>query len=243
MSKDPAFLFYPNDYIGGTMGMTFEEKGAYMELLMMQFNRGHMTSHMIGQAVGQIWENLQGKFKKDDKGLFYNERLEIEIERRKAFVGSRYNNIAGKNQYTKINGNSVGHMASHMENENIDVIKGGVGETPKLTPEERAYNFYIEEGKKAKEFTDQMSRDYVKLCYHLIEKDKDNLWKLPYILKMPTQISLNDFSKLYPKSGKNLESIILKIDSIQNTIKYHNKYINLYSTINTWINNDFKRVK
>ncbi len=22
MSKDPAFLFYPNDYIGGTMGMT-----------------------------------------------------------------------------------------------------------------------------------------------------------------------------------------------------------------------------
>jgi len=26
MSKDPAFLFYPNDYIGGTMGMTFEEK-------------------------------------------------------------------------------------------------------------------------------------------------------------------------------------------------------------------------
>jgi len=38
MAKDPAFLFYPNDYIGGTMGMTFEEKGAYIELLMLQFN-------------------------------------------------------------------------------------------------------------------------------------------------------------------------------------------------------------
>ena len=48
MAKDPAFLFYPNDYIGGTMGMTFEEKGAYIELLMLQFNRGHMTTHMIG---------------------------------------------------------------------------------------------------------------------------------------------------------------------------------------------------
>jgi uncharacterized protein YdaU (DUF1376 family) len=53
MAKDPAFLFYPNDWIGGTMGMTFEEKGAYMEILMMQFNRGHMTSHMVGQTVGQ----------------------------------------------------------------------------------------------------------------------------------------------------------------------------------------------
>jgi hypothetical protein len=58
--KDPAFLFYPNDWIGGTMGMTFEEKGAYMELLMMQFNRGHMTSHMIAQTVGQLWVKPKG---------------------------------------------------------------------------------------------------------------------------------------------------------------------------------------
>ena len=34
MSKDPAFLFYPNDYLGGTMGMTFEMKGAYIDLLI-----------------------------------------------------------------------------------------------------------------------------------------------------------------------------------------------------------------
>ncbi len=58
MSKDPAFLFYPGDYIAGTMGMTFEEKGAYMELLMMQFSRGHMTSHMIDQVVGQLWDKI-----------------------------------------------------------------------------------------------------------------------------------------------------------------------------------------
>ena len=78
MAKDPAFLFYPNDWIGGTMGMTFEEKGAYMELLMTQFNRGHMTTHMIGQVVGQIWEKIQDKFIKDENGLWYNERLDEE---------------------------------------------------------------------------------------------------------------------------------------------------------------------
>jgi hypothetical protein len=115
--KDPAFLFYPNDYLGGTLGMTFEEKGAYMELLMMQFNRGHMTSHMIGQTVGQIWVNIQDKFKVDPQGLFYNERLEMEQEKRKTFTSSRKNNLLGKNQHTK-NDKKVGHMTSHMENEN-----------------------------------------------------------------------------------------------------------------------------
>ena len=122
MAKDPAFLFYPNDYIGGTMGMTFEEKGAYMELLMMQFNRGHMTTHMIGQTVGQLWVNIQDKFIQDEKGLWYNERLEQEKEKRKTFTESRRNNLEGVNQYTKKKpkkvGHKGGHMSNHMENEN-----------------------------------------------------------------------------------------------------------------------------
>ena len=77
MGADPAFLFYPNDYIVGTMGMTLEEKGAYIELLMLQFNRGHMTNDMIGQVIGQLWDNVQVKFVQDNKGLWFNERLEL----------------------------------------------------------------------------------------------------------------------------------------------------------------------
>ena len=119
MSKDPAFLFYPNDWLGGTMGMTFEEKGAYMELLMMQFNRGHMTSHMIGQTIGQLWVNIEDKFEVDEKGLYYNARLQEEQIKRKRFTESRRNNISGKNQYSKPV-KKVGHMTSHMENENIN---------------------------------------------------------------------------------------------------------------------------
>lgn len=114
MAKDPAFLFYPNDWLGGTLGMTFEEKGAYMELLMLQFNRGHMTKDMIGQTVGHLWVKLEDKFRMDEDGLWYNERLELEKEKRKRFVSSRVNNKKGKNQYSHMNG----HMTSHMENEN-----------------------------------------------------------------------------------------------------------------------------
>jgi len=123
MAKDPAFLFYPNDYIGGTMGMTFEEKGAYIELLMMQFNRGHMTSHMIGQTVGQIWDKIKDKFIQDENGLYYNKRLEVEQIKRRNFTESRRNNITGKNQYTtKKTGHTTKHMTNHMENENENVI-------------------------------------------------------------------------------------------------------------------------
>jgi hypothetical protein len=130
MAKDPAFLFYPNDWIGGTMGMTFEEKGAYMELLMTQFNRGHMTTHMIGQVVGQIFDKIQDKFIKDQDGLWYNERLEEEKLKRQNFTKSRRNNVSGKNQFIKIEekieensgGHLDGHMTSHMEDENTLII-------------------------------------------------------------------------------------------------------------------------
>jgi uncharacterized protein YdaU (DUF1376 family) len=114
MAKDPAFLFYPNDWLGGTLGMTFEEKGAYIDLLMMQFNRGHMTEHMIGQVVGQLWVKLKSKFLIDDDGLYYNERLEIEKNKRESFIKSRVNNKEGRNQYTKEEVDKVGHMTSHM---------------------------------------------------------------------------------------------------------------------------------
>jgi uncharacterized protein YdaU (DUF1376 family) len=127
MAKDPAFLFYPNDWIGGTMGMTFEEKGAYMELLMMQFNRGHMTTHMVGQVVGQIWDKVKDKFTQDEQGMWFNRRLEEEKEKRQKFTQSRRNNISGENQHTKKNKlvdtnqrSYDHHMTSHMEDVNVN---------------------------------------------------------------------------------------------------------------------------
>lgn len=121
MAKDPAFLFYPNDWIGGTMGMTFEEKGAYVELLMLQFNRGHMTKDMIGHAVGQLWVKIEDKFRKDKDGLYYNVRLDFEKEKRKKYAKSRSNNKLGTNQYTNKCGHMTDDMTLHMENVNVNV--------------------------------------------------------------------------------------------------------------------------
>ena len=125
MAKDPAFLFYPNDWLGGTMGMTFEEKGAYLELLMLQFNRGHMTADMINHMVGHLWDKVKEKFIEDENGLWYNSRLELEQQKRKNFTKSRKNNLSGKNQFTSLTNKGTlkkAHMPPHMENENENEV-------------------------------------------------------------------------------------------------------------------------
>jgi len=124
MAKDPALLWYPSDYVSGTMGMTFEEKGAYMDLLMMQFNHGHLSERQITNHIGVvIWEVIKSKFDLDDKGLYFKKRIDEEKEKRMNFTKSRRNNIKGNNQYTgkgNNEGHIEGHMTSHMENININ---------------------------------------------------------------------------------------------------------------------------
>lgn len=102
MAKDPAFLWYPGDWLGGTMTFSRSHKGAYMDLLMAQFNNGHMGLQDIKTILGEsdfneMWESkLKKKFKIDENGLFYNEKLENEIVRRKRFTDSRHENLKGK---------------------------------------------------------------------------------------------------------------------------------------------------
>jgi uncharacterized protein YdaU (DUF1376 family) len=97
-NKDPAFLFYPWDWLGGTMGMSFEEKGAYLELLVFQFNNHSFTEkqakHMLSTCSADAWHNIKHKFKAEG-GNFYNERLRLEMARRKKYTESRRINALG----------------------------------------------------------------------------------------------------------------------------------------------------
>jgi len=98
-SKDPALLFYPGDWTQGTLLFTREQKGAYLDLLVTQFNNGHLSLDDIRQVLGpdfdKMWEcRLSRKFKTDVNGLFFNERWEYEMLRRKKFTQSRKNNLS-----------------------------------------------------------------------------------------------------------------------------------------------------
>lgn len=131
MAKDPAFLFYPGDYTGGTMHLDFECKGAYMDLLMLQFQRDHMSIHMIKQVLGHrfdhIWSLINDKFEEKD-GQYWNIRLREEKEKRIKFCKSRSDN---RNKSKDM----ISHMSSHMENENEDLnnIKGVKKNGPKFS--------------------------------------------------------------------------------------------------------------
>lgn len=97
-SKDPAVLWYFGDWLGGTILMNRAMKGAYFDLLCAQFNNGHMTEAEIRILLHvdfPMWEaGLKKKFKKDKEGLFYNERLEKEMGKRKVFRDSRIKNLS-----------------------------------------------------------------------------------------------------------------------------------------------------
>jgi len=117
--KDPAFLFYPNDWLGGTMTMTRHQKGCYIDLLMAQFNSGPLSIEQVKAVLGvdqASWTVLQEKFSIDASGRFFNERLAAEIDKRKKFCASRRANRENENKtYDKTYDK---HMMSHMENRN-----------------------------------------------------------------------------------------------------------------------------
>lgn len=99
--KDPAFLFYPGDWLGGTLTFSRSHKGAYMDLLMAQHSSGHMTIEDIKTVLGTdfdpMWESkLKSKFKQDDNGLYFNQKLEEVMAERAGYKQGRLENLKGK---------------------------------------------------------------------------------------------------------------------------------------------------
>lgn len=123
MAKDPAFLFFPGDWMGGTATFTRFMKGCYMDLLIAQFNNGHLSLEeiktVLGSDFGQSWPTLQKKFILDDDGKYFNVKLQTETLKRRAFTESRGNNRKGKNK--NISSSYEKDMSEHMENENGNI--------------------------------------------------------------------------------------------------------------------------
>jgi len=123
MAKDPAFLFYPGDWLSGTMYLTHEQKGAYMDLLILQFNCGKFTEAQAKQVLSicfdVAWPMLQKKFKKEGE-VYFNVRLQTEIEKRKKFTQSRRDNAKGNKSKDKTLPKTKKHMHEHMEDEDIN---------------------------------------------------------------------------------------------------------------------------
>ena len=127
MAKDPAVLFYTSDFLSGTMTMRNEQVGKYIKLLCIQHQQGHLSEEDMLEICGAYDERIFSKFVKDENGLYYNVRMEVEANKRRAYIESRSNNRKGnKNEDVKehmkkdMNEDMSNHMTSHMENENVN---------------------------------------------------------------------------------------------------------------------------
>jgi uncharacterized protein YdaU (DUF1376 family) len=91
MEKDPAFLWYSKDWLGGTADMMPEEKGVYVDLLSHQHIRGGLPTDTIRLAklagiphdqFMKIWAVIGVKFY-ENEGLYFNKKLLKIIKSRK----------------------------------------------------------------------------------------------------------------------------------------------------------------
>ena len=122
MSKDPAILFYTSDFLTGTMFLSDEQVGRYIRLLCAQHQKGRLTKKDMLNICKSHDDNIFDKFTVDKEGLYFNERLENEAKKRKAYSESRSKNRTGKKKdMINISDTYVNHMEN--ENENKDVIE------------------------------------------------------------------------------------------------------------------------
>lgn len=112
MAKDPAFLFYSNDFLSGTFTMTDEQVGKYIRLLCIQHQKGQLLQKDMLNICKTYDEDVYSKFK-EENGVYYNVRLREESEKRKAYSESRRKN--------KLSVKSEKTYVEHMENENENI--------------------------------------------------------------------------------------------------------------------------
>lgn len=96
MAKDPAFLFYSSDFYMGTVGMTDAQVGQYIRLMCLQHQKGRLSEAAMKSVIGNRLDPvILSKFLVDEKGRYFNARLEEETERRRRYSESRRRNRAG----------------------------------------------------------------------------------------------------------------------------------------------------
>tara|TARA_R110000823_G_scaffold87541_1_gene195268 strand:- start:221 stop:889 length:669 start_codon:yes stop_codon:yes gene_type:complete len=120
-AKDPAFLFYSSDFLTGTMFLTDEQVGKFIRLLCLQHQKGHLRKKDMLKICKTYDEDVFDMFKTDELDMYYNERLETESNKRKAYSESRRKNRKKKDESSiNISKTYVQHMENENENENIN---------------------------------------------------------------------------------------------------------------------------
>ncbi len=91
--KDPAFLFYASDFLGGVSDLTMEERGQYITMLCLQQQKGAVSEKTTRLVFGNnLSPDVLAKFERDENGDLYNVRLRLEMDKRMQFIEKQSSN-------------------------------------------------------------------------------------------------------------------------------------------------------
>jgi len=125
--KDPAFLFYSSDFLTGTYFLNDTQVGKFIRLLCFHHQKGRLTKDHMLKICLTYDKDIFDLFTKDENGLYFNERLESEVDRRKKYSESRRSNRKKKtkNEVPVLNISKTydQHMETETETETITINK------------------------------------------------------------------------------------------------------------------------
>ena len=129
MASLPWFPFFAKDWLVSTMEMSNEEKGAYIDLLCMQWENGYVSR--IPTRYAREWATLKPKFQIIEDGKFVNPRLqEIRAEKEDILNKQRLGGIKGaKSRYGLPNDLAISSQ-SQSQNQKKESEKEKEEETP-----------------------------------------------------------------------------------------------------------------
>lgn len=113
--NDPAFIFYPNDFLGLVADLNDYEVGQFIKLMCYQFQQGHLSEKIISLKFnGTLSDDVKSKLSKDGSDNLYLPYLDRRIFERMHYVTSRQEN-GKKNKHKQ--GQMKEHMVKLLENE------------------------------------------------------------------------------------------------------------------------------
>ena len=267
MAKDPAFLFYPGDWLGGTMTFSRHQKGAYMDLLMCQFNQGSLTLTDIKIILGTdfyVWEKLKLKFTVDSFGRYYNPRLEEEKLKRELYTKSRKHstdegnvkiylikdNISGS---TKIGSsvNPLRRFAEMCNQENPAITLGDKRDyslifTSKIVPrsEEKVLHAYFKDKRREGEWfiLDNVDTEYVRSSYGESYDNRTNIRtedeNKDLFKQTKTKAVLNEqFESLWFKYPRKIGKVDAEC-SFKSQVKTKEDFVDIVKALENFLNSN-----
>jgi hypothetical protein len=191
--KDPAVLFYTQDFITGTILMTDEQRGKYILLLCLQHQNGKLTERDMLKICKEKDEDIWNKFYQED-GYFYNKRMLLETQKRNNYTESRRRNLQKTSHMDS-------HMNTHMENENENENINGNKEE----------NFKIKVFEFAEKYPEKMLNAF---CAYWTEWNKSKTkmrWQLQEVFEISKRLATwSSRDKDYNKVEKTSEAITYK---------------------------------